>query len=223
LFRDVGLVFGVIILERFREPTSGFLHLGGAVLSLVGSIGLIIATWDSPAKMLSVLVYGCSLILLFSASTALHLIRASEKTLLWLNRFDHAAIYILIAGTYTPFCYNLLSGSWRWGMLILVWLLAAVGVIYKLFFLRSSSHISTLLYIAMGWIAVIGAPKFLTILPAGAIGLLVAGGIVYSLGAIIFALQKPNFHRYFGHHDIWHVFVLVGSLLQFIAIALYVV
>jgi hemolysin III len=210
-------------MKRFREPTSGFLHLGGAVLAFIGSIWLIITTWDSPAKMISVIVYGCSLILLFSASAALHLTRGSEKTLLWLNRFDHAAIYILIAGTYTPFCYNLLSGPWRWGMLILVWLFAALGVIYKLFFLRASSHVSTLLYIAMGWIAVIGAPKFITILPVGAIILLVAGGVVYSFGAIVFALQKPNFHQYFGHHDLWHIFVLVGSLLQFIAVARYVV
>jgi hemolysin III len=210
-------------LQRFREPTNGFLHLSGAILAFIGSIGLVLATWQSPAKMLSLIVYGFSLILLFSASAALHLIRGSDRTLLWLNRFDHAAIYILIAGTYTPFCYNLLSGAWRWGMLVLVWGLAAAGVSYKLFFLRASSHISTFLYIAMGWIAVIGAPQFITVLPTGAVVLLVAGGIVYSLGAIIFALRKPNFHRHFGHHEIWHLFVLAGSALHFLAIVYYVI
>src|SRR3954469_5240283 len=112
-------------MQRFREPVSGFLHLAGALVALVASVGLSIATWHDPAKMISLVIYGFSLVLVFSASTALHLTRGSEHTLMWLNRFDHAAIYILIAGTYTPFCYNLLDGAWRWGMLILVWGLAA--------------------------------------------------------------------------------------------------
>lgn len=210
-------------MEHFREPVSGFLHLGGAILAAIGSIGLIAASWQTPDKMMSLIVYGGSLVLLFSASTALHLTYGSERTLLWLKRFDHAAIYVLIAGTYTPFCYNLLSGAWRWGMLLLVWGLAAAGVIYKLFSLRASGHRSTVFYIAMGWIAVVGSPKFVTVLPLGAAGLLLAGGVLYSLGAVVFALQKPNFHRYWGYHEIWHVFVLGGSALQFLAVMRYIV
>ncbi len=210
-------------MRRFREPVSGFLHLAGAVVAFGAMLALAFATWQDPAKMISLIVYGCSLVLLYAASTALHLTYGSPRTLLWLNRFDHAAIYILIAGTYTPFCYNLLTGFWRWGMLILVWALAIAGVIYKLWFLRGGSHISTLLYVAMGWIAVIGAPKFISVLPPGAIALLVAGGVVYSLGAVVFALRKPNFHRYFGYHELWHVFVLAASALQFLAVVIYVV
>lgn len=210
-------------MHRFREPISGFSHLAGAILALIGSIGLVIATWNMPAKMLSLIVYGGSLVLLYLASTALHLTRGSERTLWWLNRFDHAAIYVLIAGTYTPFCYNLLDGAWRWGMLIVVWGLAAAGVIYMLLFKGGSRLLMTLLYVGMGWIAVIGAPKILTALPGGALGLLLAGGIVYSLGAIIFALEKPNFNRHFGYHELWHFFVLGGSALQFLAVVRYVV
>jgi hemolysin III len=211
-------------MTRFREPVSGFLHLGGALVALIAAVGLSIAAWHDPAKMISLVVYGISLVLLFSASTALHLTRGSENTLMWLNRFDHAAIYVLIAGTYTPFCYNLLDGAWRWGMLALVWGLAAVGVIYKLtVFERKNSYISTALYVAMGWIAVIGAPTFLRVVPAGALALLAAGGVVYSIGAVIYAVQKPNLHQYFGHHELWHVFVLAASALQFLAVVLYVV
>jgi hemolysin III len=211
-------------MQRFREPVSGFLHLAGALVALIASIGLGLATWQHPDKMISLVVYGISMVLLFSASTALHLTRGSENTLRWLNRLDHAAIYVLIAGTYTPFCYNLLDGAWRWGMLILVWGLAAAGVIYKLAFLeRSNSYISTILYVAMGWIAIIGAPTFIKVVPVGAIALLIAGGVVYSVGAVIYALQKPNLHQHFGFHELWHVFVLVASTLQFLAVVIYVV
>src|SRR5579859_7359786 len=108
-------------MNRFREPVSGFLHLCGAVLAVIGSLALIAASWHSPGKLISLLIYAFSLILMFSASTVLHLFRGSPRTLLWLNRIDHASIYVTIAGTYTPFCYHFLTGAWRWGMLILMW------------------------------------------------------------------------------------------------------
>ncbi len=125
---------------------------------------------------------------MFSASTTLHLARGSAQTLERLNRFDHASIYVLIAGTYTAFCYNLLGGAWRWIMLGSIWALAVAGVIYKLCFARHPRHLSTVFYVAMGWLAVIGAPTFVSVLPLGAICLIVAGGIVYSLGAILYDL-----------------------------------
>ena len=210
-------------MTRFREPVSGFLHLGGAIAALLGTLELAITTWHSPAKMASLIVYGGSLILMFSASTTLHLARGSVQTLERLNRLDHASIYVLIAGTYTAFCYNLLGGTERWVMLCLIWALAVAGVIYKLCFARHPRHLSTFFYVVMGWLAVIGAPTFLSILPLGAIGLIAAGGIVYSLGAIIFALEKPNVHRFLGYHEIWHLFVLAGSALEFLAVVRYVV
>ncbi len=212
-----------MFMRRFREPVNGFSHLGGALLALIGLIGLIAATWQTPGKMISLFIYGASLVLIYSASSALHLTHGSERTLDVLNRIDHAAIYVLIAGTYTPFCYNLLSGAWRWGMLILVWGLAAAGAIYMLIFLGKSRWLMTFLYLAMGWVALIGAPHILATLPGGAIALLAAGGIVYTVGAIIFALEKPNLHRYFGYHELWHVFVMVASAIQFLAVVRYVV
>ncbi|MCC7451307.1 MAG: hemolysin III family protein [Anaerolineae bacterium] len=210
-------------MNHFREPVSGFLHLGGAILAGIGSIGLVGASWQTPDKMASLLVYGVSMVLLYSASAALHLTNGSARTILWLKRCDHAAIYVLIAGTYTPFCYNLLDGAWRWGMLLLVWGVAIAGVGYKLLCLHQAGHRSTLLYVAMGWVGLVGAPKFLPVLPTGALVLLLAGGLVYSAGAVVFALQRPNLHRWWGYHEIWHIFVLGGSALQFAAVVRYVV
>lgn len=209
-------------MHRFREPFSGFSHLAGALLGVVGLIWLIVLTADDPARMTSMIIYGVSLILLYSASAALHLIHASPRLFKWLLRFDHAAIYALIAGTYTPLCYNLLTGTWRWGMLGTIWGLAVVGIVYKLLFLRESGHLSTLLYVGMGWMAVAAIPQWLHTLSAGAWALIIAGGVLYSVGAVIFMVRRPNFHPQFGFHEIWHLFVLGGSICHFAAVALYV-
>ncbi len=172
--------------------------------------------------MLSMIVYGSSLVLLYSASAALHLVRGSRRTLLWLNRFDHAAIYALIAGTYTPICYNVLTGGWRWGMLSTIWALALGGIIFKLLFLRQSGHLSTLFYVGMGCLAFVALPEMMGSVPAGALWLLVGGGALYIIGALIFALQRPNFHPQFGFHEVWHLFCLGGSALHFAAVGLYI-
>lgn len=210
-------------MHRFKEPTSGFTHLGGAVLGLIGMIVLLTYTWNDTGKMLSMLVYGISLILLYSASTALHLIKSSDRLFLWLKRFDHAAIYALIAGTYTPFCYNILTGGWKWGMLGVIWGIAVVGIVYKLFIFKEDHHLSTLGYVGMGWVAVLALPQLIQGLTPTAVWLMAIGGIVYSAGAVIFALQRPNFHRHFNFHDLWHIFVLVGSGLHYLVVLRYIV
>jgi hemolysin III len=212
----------MVMLTHFREPVNGFTHLAGALLGLIGLIVLVILTRDDPARMVSMIVYGISLILLYTASTTYHLVKGSQNVQDWLRSLDHAAIYLLIAGTYTPFCYNLLTNGWRWGMLGLVWALALVGIIYKVGFRHHShSRVSTALYVGMGWLAVIALPQIVERLAPGALALIVAGGLVYTLGAVIYALRRPNFHRYFGHHELWHLFVLGGSTLHFVAVLLY--
>lgn len=211
------------MMTRFREPVNGFTHLAGAVLGAIGLIVLIALTYNEPGKLLTMIVYGVSLILLYTASTTYHLTKGSQSLEDWLRSLDHAAIYLLIAGTYTPFCYNLLSGGWRWGMLGLVWALALVGIVYKIALRhRSHSQLSTVLYVGMGWLALLILPHAINRLAPGALGLLIAGGVVYSLGAVIYALRRPNFHRYFGHHEVWHLFVLGGSALHYLAVLLYV-
>jgi hemolysin III len=210
------------MMHRFREPTSGLTHLLGAVLGVVGLIWLVSKTHDQPDKMLSVAIYGVSLILLYSASSALHLVNGSERTIFRLRRCDHAAIYILIAGTYTPLCYHFLDGGWRWLLLGTIWTLAIMGAIYKLRF-HWQRRTSTLGYVAMGWVGIIAAPTAVHLLPTGAIMLILGGALLYTVGVVVFALDKPNFHRYFNAHDLWHVFVMGGSALHFAAIMLYVV
>lgn len=211
------------MMTRFREPVNGFTHLTGAILGAIGLLVLLFLTRHDPAKMISMLVYGISLILLYTASTVFHLAKGSKSLQDWLRSLDHAAIYLLIAGTYTPFCYNILSGGWRWGMLGLVWALALAGVIYKIA-LRHHDHsqISTGLYVGMGWLALLVLPHAINRLAPGALALVVGGGLVYTLGAVIFALQRPNLHRHFGHHELWHLFVLGGSALHYFAVLIYV-
>ncbi len=137
-------------MSHFREPVNGFTHLAGAVLAAGGLIWLIGVTHNHPSELLPILIYGLCTIALYVASATFHLSSASENTLLWLRRLDHAAIYMMIAGTYTPILYYSLQGGWRWGMLAVVWGMALLGMAYKLLFLSEASRLSLFYYIAMG-------------------------------------------------------------------------
>jgi hemolysin III len=197
-------------------------------MAAVGTLWLLWLTRQSTAQMLTMAIYGLSLVTLFSASSALHLVKASPSTIQFLRRLDHAAIYLLIAGTYTPITYHVFSGGWRWGILSIIWAMAVAGVVFKLSFLNESGrvsggHWSTLGYVAMGWVGVIAIPELINMMPLGAAVLIIGGGLFYSIGAIIFALEKPNFHAQFGFHEIWHIFVLIGSGFHFFAVAIYMV
>jgi hemolysin III len=172
--------------------------------------------------MLSFVIYGVSMIVLYAASATFHLTKTSPEKLLWLRRFDHAAIYLLIAGTYTPLFYNVLEGSLRWWLLVIVWVVALAGVAYKLFFLKDSGLLSLACYVIVGSIGVVSAPQTLQALPSGAIILIAIGVIFYLIGVVVFGLEKPNFYRHFGHHEIWHLLVMAGSFVHFIAILLYI-
>jgi hemolysin III len=207
-------------MSRFYEPVNGFTHLAGAILALFGMVWLMTLTWDDTAKVVTVMIYGASMILCFSASTALHLTKCSERVRNWLMRADHAAIYVMIAGTYTPFCYNVLSNASRWSAISVIWALALAGVLYKLFIFQKDHHFSTLTYIGMGWLAVVLFPQALHMFPSPVLWLIFGGGVTYSVGAVIYATQKPNFHRHFGFHELWHICVLVASALHFVAVLL---
>jgi hemolysin III len=209
-------------MQRFREPVNGFTHLAGAILSVIGLIWLIVVTQNNTPKMLSFVIYGVSMIMLYAASATFHLTKTSPEKLLWLRRFDHAAIYLLIAGTYTPLFYNVLEDSLRWWLLVIVWVVALAGAAYKLFFLKDSGLLSLACYVIVGSIGVVSAPQTLKALPSGAIILIAIGVIFYLIGVVIFGLEKPNFYRHFGHHEIWHLLVMAGSFVHFIAILLYI-
>lgn len=210
-------------MQRFREPVNGFTHLIGVPLGFLGLLWLVSLTHNEPDKMLSMIVYGVSIMLLYAASALFHLVKGSEHTVLILRRIDHAAIYVLIAGTYTPLVYNILSGTWRWGVLGAIWGLAVIGIIYKLLFLKGSrNRVSLVTYLLMGWTGILVLPHALPLIEPGALLLILAGGLAYSIGAVIFALRRPNFHTHFGHHEIWHLFVLAGSGFHFAAVLGYV-
>jgi hemolysin III len=209
-----------------REPFSGFSHLVGAILMAVGLAVLVVLTHSQPGKMISMLIYGFSVIILYCASSVLHLVRVSPFHLQWLSRIDHAAIYGMIAGSFTPFGYNLLTGFWRWGLLGLVWSIALVAIVYKLAYhkRRTSGKRGVLAYIGMGWLGVVALPKFYIAVPLPCIGLVFISGLIYSVGAWIYSFDDPCCRpRYFNMHDLWHLFVLAGSLAHFIAVLIYIV
>lgn len=166
--------------------------------------------------IVSFAVYGASLVILYFASTVFHLSQ-NQKTRNALNVFDHAAIFLLIAGTYTPFALVTLRGPWGWTIFGIVWTLALVGIVLKLFFIGRYNLLSTILYLVMGWIIVIAIKPMIDALPFDGLMWLLAGGISYSVGAIFFLLDKFPYN-----HAIFHVFVVIGSACHFVAVFWYV-
>ena len=211
------------MLSKFREPVNGLTHLGGALAALLGAIALLIIAWSDNAKVLSVLVYGISLILLFSASSAYHLIQANSKNIQILRKLDHSAIYVLIAGTYTPFCVLAFSGFFHWDMLAIVWSFALVGIIVKIFYVKAPRWLNATIYVLMGWLGISAVGQISAALPASAIVWLIVGGVIYTLGAVVYATRIFNFiPEKFGFHEIWHIFVLIAAMAHFISVVLLV-
>ncbi len=210
-------------MNQFREPVNGLTHLFAAVAALFGSVYLIAVGWGNTVKVVSLLVYGISLVLLFSASAIYHLVKAEPKTMVRLRKFDHSAIYLLIAGTYTPICLNMLTGFWKFGLLGIIWGLALVGIGVKIFIIRAPRWFTAAVYVMMGWLSILGVSELIARLPGAALGWLLAGGIIYTLGAVIYSTKLFNFiPNHFGFHEIWHIFVILGALAHYIVIAVYI-
>ena len=206
------------MMQRFRQPVNGFTHLTGAILSAGALLWLILLTRGDGLKLLAVIIYGLSLITLYTASATYHLTHGSDRTLLWLERIDHAAIYVLIAGCYTPFCLTVITGEWRWILLVLVWVMALIGIVYKLLFLTQPGVFSLLYYMLIASVVFIAPPTVISMIPPQAVVFLAASGIVFVIGALVFGLEKPNPHPLIGHHELWHLFVMTGSVLHFISV-----
>jgi hemolysin III len=207
----------------FREPVNGLTHLGAAVASLIGLVALLILGWGNPTKEISLLIYGLSLILMFSASAAYHLVNASPRASTWLRKIDHSSIYLLIAGTYTPICLHFLTGFWSYGLLIIIWIMALAGVIVKLFVIRAPRWVNAGIYLVMGWLSIFFIREILKTMPVGAIAWLLMGGILFTLGSVVYITKKPDpWPGLFGFHEIWHIFVILGCLAHFILIAVFI-
>lgn len=205
--------------SKFRDPVSGLTHLFAAIASLGGLIALLIIGWGNTGRVLSLLVYGLSLILLFSASASYHLLKAASGIIEGLRKFDHIAIYLLIAGTYTPICFNLFTGFWKWGMLSIIWALALIGLSVKLFIIKVPRWVNAGVYLIMGWLCILAVKEMLLVMSAGGLTWLFIGGVAYSLGAVIYMTKILNVvPGVFGFHEVWHIFVILGAAAHFVAI-----
>ena len=216
---------GLRLHKRLREPVSGLTHLAAGVLAAAGLVVLVAmaAASGSVERAVAVGIYGCSLVALYAASALYHLLPVSEEAIARLRRLDHMMIFVLIAGTYTPVCLLALSGGWRWGLLGLVWALALCGILSKLRPIGSRPWPTVALYLGLGWMALIAAPALLQALPAGGLAWIVAGGLIYSAGAVVYAVKRPNpLPGAFGFHELWHLFVIAGSACHFWAVVHYI-
>lgn len=210
---------GTSMLLKLREPVSGLTHLGGAIAAFFGQIPLLILGWNGAAKIISLVVYSFSLVALFSASAAYHMTNARPRVIEILRKVDHSAIYLLIAGTYTPFCVNAFTGFWRWGLLAVIWSLALAGILVKVFVIKSPRWLTAGVYVVMGWLCVAASGEMLAVLTPFVLTWLAAGGVIYTLGALVYITKKMDFWPgKFGFHEVWHIFVLMGALAHFVAV-----
>lgn len=210
--------------QYLREPVNALTHLLGAVLSLIGTILLFNHTKLplNPITITSILIFGMSLIMLYTTSGIYHLVYTTDSILLRLKKLDHAMIFILIAGSYTPFCLLALSGLWKWSIISIVWSLAIVGITLKIFWIDMPRWLSTSFYIGMGWIALFALKPLYASLSAGGFFFLILGGVMYTIGGVIYGTKKPNLSSNFGFHEIFHIFVMLGSFCHYWAIFQYV-
>ena len=210
-----------------REPINGFTHLGGAILSFIGLLALTIkATISNPSTLniSAVIIFGISMILLYSASATYHLVISSEKVILFLRKLDHSMIFILIAGSYAPFCLIGLNGIEGITLFSLIAIIAVCGVLFKMIWFNCPRMLSTSFYIVMGWLSLfIIKPLYLSI-PFGGIFFLILGGIFYTIGAIIYGFKPKSLNfKHLGFHEIFHIFIILGSLSHFLAVFKYVI
>ena len=207
------------MLSKLREPVSGLTHLSGAISAVAGQIVLLNLSSGLLFEKLSLLVYSVSLFLMFSASSIYHMVNSSEKVTQVLRKLDHAAIYLLIAGTYTPFCINAFHGFWKWGLLAIVWLLALIGIGVKIWVIQAPRWITAGVYVLMGWISVFALREMLATLSQATILWMFIGGVIYTLGAVIYITKRVYFMpKGVGFHEVWHIFVMLGAAAHFAAV-----
>jgi len=203
---------------RRQERFSCYSHLTGALAGLVGTAVLLAVARDTTGVALS-LVYGVSMVFMFTASALYHGFKQTEDSQSLWRRLDHLAIFFMIAGSYTPICWLHLQGAWRWSILGTQWGFVLLGLVFKLFFIRAPRWITAAIYVIMGWVLVIPMQRLLASWDAAETALLLSGGIAYTLGAVIYALKRPNpWPGLFGFHEIFHIAVVIGAALHYAAI-----
>lgn len=212
---------------RIKDPGSAITHFIGMMMAMFASTPLLIKAARQPDKihLLSLGIFIGSMILLYAASTLYHTLDLSQKANKMLKKIDHMMIFILIAGSYTPICMIALPQPLGMQLLALVWGIALVGIIVKMFWVTCPKWFSSVLYISMGWTCVLAFTRLINSLSGAAFGWLLAGGIIYTIGGVIYALKLPIFnakHKFFGSHEIFHLFVMAGSICHFIVMYVFV-
>lgn len=206
-----------------KEPVNTLTHFIPFVAGIIGLGFLIALARHNVPKIVTMTIFGMSVIALYGASSLYHWLRTSPEKERMLRKLDHIAIYLLIAGSYTPVFYYGLSGAWRWAMLAAVWALAIVGMALKLWFMSIPRYVSTAFYVSLGWVALIPFFKLVQSLPIGAVILMALGGVAYTIGAVIYATKIFDFvPKKFGFHEIFHIFIATGTLIHFIMMFVYI-
>ena len=210
-----------------REPGSALTHFVGMMLAIIAAVPLLVKTGihTSGREFQAMVIFICSMILLYAASTTYHSVNLSGKALRVFRKIDHMMIFVLIAGSYTPVCLIVLGGQIGYALLAIVWSIAIGGILIKAFWITCPKWFSSILYIAMGWVCVLAFGPLYETLSTPAFMWLLAGGIIYTIGGVIYALKLPLFnsrHKSFGSHEIFHLFVMGGSICHFIFMYLYV-
>lgn len=210
-----------------REPGSALTHFIGMMMAVFAAMPLLVkaAVSGGHTTFLAMAVFMASMILLYGASATYHSVNLSGRSLKIFRKIDHMMIFVLIAGSYTPVCLITLGGELGYRLLALVWGIAIAGMLIKAFWVTCPKWFSSLIYISMGWVCVLVFGQLLDSLPPAAFLWLLAGGIIYTVGGVIYALKLPIFnahHKYFGSHEIFHLFVMGGSICHFIFMYVYV-
>lgn len=211
-----------------REPGSAITHYIGMMLSLFAAAPLLLKAEMSrtPSAIMAMGIFIFAMILLYAASTVYHALNVREGVLKVFRKLDHMMIFVLIAGTYTPVCMLVLDGTTGMILLAVIWGIAFVGILLKAFWINCPKWFSSIIYIAMGWVCLLVFPLLLKRLSDGAFAWLLAGGILYTVGGVVYALKLKGFngvHKYFGSHEIFHLFVMAGSFCHFIVMYCYII
>lgn len=211
------------MLDKLRNPVSGLIHLGAAIAAAVGMAVLMFFGHNSATKEVSLLVYGLSLILMFATSSAYHLIKSQPHVTMRFRKLDHSAIYLLIAGTYTPICLHFFNGFWQWGLLGIVWLMATVGIATNAFITKAPRWLTAGISLMMGWLSLVAIREIFITMPMPALVWLSLGGLFFTVGAVVYITKKPDFYPgVFGFHEVWHIFVILGCACHFILVFAYI-
>lgn len=213
---------GTSALVPPRPLLRGTLHGVTALLAPFGLVGLLLLA-DEPRDYVGAAVFASSLLLLYATSASYHLAPWPPRLRRIMMRIDHSTIFVLIAGSYTPFCLIVVSDAWGIPMLSAVWALAGCGILLKMLWPDGPRWLGVSLYLGLGWLALIAAPVLVSSMAPGALAALAFGGVLYSIGGVIYALRRPDpLPRVFGYHEVFHAFVIAGSAVHFALVAAYV-